>query len=816
MAESPALSDRSTASARISIAGRLFVAAMGVYAIIGGAVTLSGWFLDRPALTDWDGDGISMMPNAALCAILAAIALLFLLQGRRVGVLIPAGCVVILSAATLFQSLSGVSLGIDTLLVYRPWGQTATLAPGRMGPNASTCWILIATGMMLATGKGATRGVSIVLGLLVLGASTLSLMGYLFGASKLFSIPSLTAIALQTASMIFALGLGLLRMMPEKFPTRLLLAEGGVGMLLRRATPLALLIPVGVSLVRQIGQERGLYDTAFGIALHTWIEMILFCGLLCWAGFEIAAYERKLHETTSEVRRTSGQLSEFLQTAAVGLHRVGPDGMVLWANEAELRTLGYTPNEYIGHHLAEFHTDAAVVADILARLRRGEKLTAYPARMRRRDGSTADVLIDSSGLWENGRYVHSQCFTRDITAQKAAERDRELLLQSERAARGEAEQAARMKDEFIGTISHELRTPLSGILGWAQVLRRAYPADGKVSEAAEAIERGARAQARLIDDLLDLNRIMSGKLRLDVQDIELIPLIESAIETVRPSAEAKGIRIQATLGTTTGPIKGDPDRLQQVVWNLLSNAVKFTPRDGKVQVQLARVNSHIEISVADTGLGIRPDFLPHVFERFRQADSSMTRRQGGLGLGLAIVKQIVELHGGTVSAFSAGEGKGATFHVRLPVSAALGQAASAPIPLRADPAGSDSLAGLQILVIDDDPSAAQVLRVLLEQGGAIVRIADSGPQGLSAIAASPPDLLLCDIGMPDMDGYEVIRKVRSAGDSFPAVAVTAFARPEDRVHALQNGFNMHLAKPVDARELFTVIETLTRGVTRFG
>jgi CheY-like chemotaxis protein len=303
---------------------------------------------------------------------------------------------------------------------------------------------------------------------------------------------------------------------------------------------------------------------------------------------------------------------------------------------------------------------------------------------------------------------------------------------------------------------------------------------------------------------------MSGKLRLEVQTVELVSVIEAALETVRLSAETKGIQILKVLNPDAGPIKGDPTRLQQAVWNVLSNAVKFTPRGGKVQVLLERINSHVEISVSDTGMGIAPDFLPHVFERFRQADSSTSRRHGGLGLGLAIVKQIVELHGGTVAVFSEGEGRGTTFHIRLPVSVVRHADISEREPRAAASVPSAKLAGVRILVADDDPGTVDILRRMLSLLEAEVDTVGSGDEALERMKKSVPDLLLCDIGMPGMDGYEVIRRVRSAGHALPAIAVTAFARSEDRIRALEAGYNMHLSKPVETRELLTVVTSLMR------
>ena len=381
-----------------------------------------------------------------------------------------------------------------------------------------------------------------------------------------------------------------------------------------------------------------------------------------------------------------------------------------------------------------------------------------------------------------------------------------------------AEQANRAKDEFLSTLSHELRTPLNAMVGWSTLLRAgSVPAEQR-DKALETIERNARMQARLVEDMLDLARIEQGKLVLSVGPLELVRVVEAAIDAVRPAADAKQIRLQPVLDSHA-TIVGDADRLQQVVWNLLSNAIKFTPRGGRVQVRLRREPSFVEVVVADNGQGIHADFLPHIFDRFRQADSSFTRRAGGLGLGLAIVRSLVELHGGDVTALSDGAGAGATFVVRLPMA-----------PLRADsrpnlPAAKPgepkartfecppTLKGLKILVVDDEPETRELLQFLLEQCESLVSTAASAAQAFTLIEQEGFDVLISDVGMPDEDGYSLIRRVRGLAPTraaLPALALTAYARAEDRTQALRAGFNMHLAKPIDPVELLVVIETLVR------
>jgi PAS domain S-box-containing protein len=415
----------------------------------------------------------------------------------------------------------------------------------------------------------------------------------------------------------------------------------------------------------------------------------------------------------------------------------------------------------------------------------------------------AAVAIDNARLYE--------------AAQKAAE-ERKQLLENEQAARADAERANAMKDEFLATLSHELRTPLNSILGWSQVLKMGSSSAADVQRGLDAIERNARVQAQLIEDLLDMSRITSGKVRLEIQPVEPIPIIEAAIETVRPAAEAKHIRIEKLFDSAAAPIYGDPSRLQQVIWNLLSNAIKFTPKEGKVQVVLERVNSHIEISVADTGIGIKPEFLPYVFDRFRQADASTTRTFGGLGLGLAIVKHLVELHGGTVRVKSAGEGQGTTFAVHLPLTVVhrnseSGERVHPKTPQSAADFKHSDLAGIKVLVVDDEADARELVKHVLAECDAEVLTAETADDALAIIERDRPHVLVSDIGMPVVDGYELLKRVRALGPArggnLPAVALTAFARSEDRTRALRAGFLVHVSKPVEPAELVATVASVS-------
>ncbi len=398
---------------------------------------------------------------------------------------------------------------------------------------------------------------------------------------------------------------------------------------------------------------------------------------------------------------------------------------------------------------------------------------------------------------------------RDVTDQKTADEERAQLLASEQAARSAAERAARLKDDFVSTLSHELRTPLNAILGWVGVLKQDHSPD-TLSKAVDVIDRNSRRQSQMIDDLLDMGRILSGKLRLDVQRVEVASVIEEAVLSALPSADAKGVRLLTTLGSAS-IVRGDPGRLQQVVWNLLSNAIKFTPRGGQVQVTLRKVNSHVHVQVSDTGVGIANELLPQVFDRFRQADSSATRRHGGLGLGLSIVKNLVELHGGTVDVSSDGENSGATFTVRLPL-ALVSSRSEVEMETRTTAPAPASLRDLQVLVLDDEEDARDVVKRLLEDAGATVTAAASVNEALGHLEGGyAPDVIVSDIGLPERDGYDFIQSVRrmaAPAGRVPAAALTALARLEDRKRAMLSGFQTHLAKPVDPAELVATVASL--------
>jgi PAS domain S-box-containing protein len=489
----------------------------------------------------------------------------------------------------------------------------------------------------------------------------------------------------------------------------------------------------------------------------------------------------------------------------------------------------------LDQHLNYLEVNPAM-CEMLSRSR--EEIVGQPLSRFMPSGTSPDLqeiehALQTDGAWRgvfpllrsNGKPVHLEWYisahtfpgvrlavVTDMTERLLLEAERNDLLASERRARAEAERASRLKDEFLGTLSHELRTPLNTILLWTQMLQQQSNDRVSLQRGLAAIERNTKAQAQLISDLLDVSRISSGKLRLDVQPLDLVAIVKSVLEGLSPAIDAKQLKLQMWFGMRSEMISGDPARLQQVVWNLVNNAIKFTPNGGRIEVRLKRAESHFELKISDTGQGITAELLPYLFERFRQGDVSTNRTHGGLGIGLAIVKHLVEMHGGIASASSPGPGKGATFTVRLPFQASFDNSLYGA----ANPNGGHigeiaRLEGVRVLFVDDDADACTAISFILNETGAVVKTALSVNAALGIIEQFKPQVLISDIGMPEQDGFELIREVRARGYSYqavPAIALTALARPEDRRRALLAGYQVHLAKPIDVGELSATVAAL--------
>jgi len=542
--------------------------------------------------------------------------------------------------------------------------------------------------------------------------------------------------------------------------------------------------------------------------------------------------ESKMTETHSKERYINlASPNETLRTSEMRYRRLfesARDGILILnadtlritdVNPFMFELLNYTRDEFVEKELWEIGVfkDKAASQEAFRELQLTGYLRYENLPLQTKEGKLREVEFVSN-VYDEGSHRVIQCNIRDITDRKRAEEERKLLLESAQAARAEADVANSIKDEFLATLSHELRTPLTSILGWSHLLDNGKLDEEAAKRAVETIVRNAEAQKLLIDELLDISRIIIGKLRLDVGPVQLAPMLESIVDGMRPAADARNIQLRTALDQSLDPIFGDPDRLQQVFWNLLSNAIKFTSQGGKVLVRLERADSNLEITISDTGQGIARELLPYVFDRFRQSDSSSSRTHGGLGLGLAIVRQLVELHGGTVSAESPGEGEGSTFKVRLPVRSVRQEPddranSVVKIPDEVSTKPVPSLDGMNVLVVDDDWDSRELVTVVLKASGAEVVSVTSAIEALRELALRRFDVLLSDIGMAEMDGYALISQIRQLpaerGGKIPAAALTAYAGIENQRRALSAGYQMHIPKPIGPSELVTAVARLT-------
>ncbi|HTT72293.1 MAG TPA: ATP-binding protein, partial [Anaeromyxobacteraceae bacterium] len=669
--------------------------------------------------------------------------------------------------------------------------------------------------------ESAAQGLALIAALVPLQA----IIGYCYGiepargpgATVQVGIPGSVLLVLGCACVLLA--------RPEQGMVRTAISPGPAGFMARRLLVPILLLPVGLGWIFLVwGLKAGQYDSMVGASLVVLSAVVFGVAVVWWNARAL----QRVDEVRTSVEETLRAEREWFRTtlASIGDAVIAADdhGRVSEMNAMAEALTGFRRAEALRQPVeAVFRVHGAnrrTIESPFARIFRETRAVNLPREtvLVARSGEAFPVEGCGAPIRDGrGQPRGVVLVFRDIRERRRVEEERGSLLVRERAARADAEQASRAKDEFIATLSHELRTPLNSVLGWARLLRLGKLDAGAVRRAVEAIERGATTQAQIVDDLLDMARIVRGQLRLDVRPVELVPVIEAAIDTVRPAAAARDIGIVAALDPKAGPVAGDPGRLQQVAWNLFTNAIKFTPSGGKVEVRLAQAGDHVELKVKDSGAGIPPEFLPHVFERFRQADSSTTRAHGGLGLGLSIVRHIVEAHGGTVSADSPGLGLGSVFTVCLPIPQTKPRPRDAEAP-RAQPRTATpaprmvSLKGVSVLVVDDDADTLEVVRQLLEQAGARVTVAASAPEALEAFRHEPPQVLLSDIGMPGQDGYELIRQVRNLGEDqggdVPAVALTAFAHSEHRQQALTAGYQLYLAKPIEPGELTAAVARL--------
>jgi PAS domain S-box-containing protein len=566
---------------------------------------------------------------------------------------------------------------------------------------------------------------------------------------------------------------------------------------------------LGAVLFFPIHLEMGVVDPWTWAAGGSYLLVVVAMSVFGAALYD--RYQRADLQLTAALSEREARLQSYFDLAPVGTAIVDADGRLREANDEICRLFGVSREELLDGpwppfgDLRDRTQEAAQIASALTGERRA---ASRELRIRRRDGRTIDVSVGMRGLKGPGGVMdHAMIVVQDVTDRRRIEAEREEVLARELDARREAEAANRAKDSFLATLSHELRTPLTPILSWARVLRNGDLDSQESRRAIEAIERNAEAQSQLVEDMLDVSRIMAGKLRVTRAPVELGGIIRDAVEVVRPAARARGVVLEVAPIDDACFVDGDAARLRQVFWNLLSNGIKFTPRGGRVDAAAVMLGGAVRITVRDTGCGIARDLLPHVFERFRQGEHGTTRRHGGLGVGLAIVRELVELHGGAVSAASEGGGRGSTFTIELPLAIP----AEAPRRVVKERRLPQPLNGVRVLLVDDDRDSREVVRFLLKRCGAQVEAADSARQALEMMERQRLDVLVSDIAMPDEDGYTLLGRVR-AGEGgqphVPAIALTAYSAPEDRERVLSGGFQAHVSKPVEIDELITAVNAV--------
>ncbi|MCE9553865.1 MAG: response regulator [Planctomycetes bacterium] len=757
--------------------------ALGALALIIGVTTLTGWATDTPRLTNWGGHGISMQPNAALALTSMGAALLFLAI-RRYKLVFGLGALVAgMGGATFFQHLSGINLGIDTLLFSKPWGDTATTAVGRMGPPASLSLFLLGSGVMLALGSPGSRGRGLAAGL-ALAASCIALhaiIAYLFRADTLYTLPRLTGIALPTAIVLMALAVGLLASLPDRQPVRTLLENSGAGLLARRAVPLIVALPLVAGWLRLRGQTAGYYDTGTGTALLTFAMIAMMCAVLWWGVAVVSKHERAL-VAVNEAKIHADMVLGGARDLFIVVDR---DWKHTYTNDRVSEISDIPRQRLIGRILWEVFP-ATVGTPLEAAARRV---------MEQREPETLEYFYEPWKRWFDTRIYPTQPGGIAIFALEVTTR-----IQAEQAVR----EADRRKDEFLATLAHELRNPLAPICGAVELMKQAEGDRDLVRQSREMLERQTTQLVRLVDDLLDVSRITRDKLDLRKQRVDLSSVIGHAVESCTAQVQRAGHHLTVELPREPVGLEADPARLAQVFSNLLHNACKYTERGGQISIVAERQGTEVVVTVSDSGVGIPADMLPKVFELFTQVDRSLERSQGGLGIGLTLAKRLIEMHHGSITVESDGAGQGSRFTVRLPVAIETVVTENSQRPEVADPPAKPK----RILVVDDNQDAASMLAKLLSLGGHETRVVLDGLAAVEVAASYQPEIVFLDIGLPKMNGYEVCRTIReqSQGRRILIIALSGWGREEDRARSKEAGFDEHLIKPVEYQ---TVIKLLS-------
>jgi PAS domain S-box-containing protein len=780
-----------------------------LWALIGGAVSLAGWVADVPRLTDWFNRGISIQPNTALAAFVGGASLVALAVRRRQAARALGVLVALIGATALFQTVTGISLGIDTLLQFgRSWGHTSVVATGRMGPPAAVSLIFIGVAQLIATLPSRPTRANIRLhaaspglaGLAVVIA-TMSIVGYMFGASALYTIPAATAIAAQTATFILALSLGTILAVPEYGPSRLMYHDGMAGTMFRRMLPAIVLVPLVLGYLRFKGQELGYYDLAFGTAARTVAEIAILILFVWLAAGDVNQVERERRAVEDKLVESEALLRTVTEEAEVGLVIIDRDHTYLYANRSYAEIIGADASTLVGRHVRE------VLPEVYEWRIRPKVEAAFAGETVQYELELPErkqfVQVTYQPAWRDGVVDRLIVAIVDTT-------QRRLVEETLKESRAELQLAAKRKDQFLMTLAHELRNPLAPIRTAVDLMKQAGATDD-MTRPREVIDRQLKLMVRLLDDLLDVGRIERDTLVLRKTRIDLGTVVRHATEISQPLADRFQQQIVVKAPAQPIEVEADSARIEQVVANLLNNACRFTPTGGRIDVSVSLAGSQAVIKVRDNGIGIPPEDLSRIFEMFEQLDRSSERAQGGLGIGLHLVKRLVEMHGGTVEAKSDGIASGSEFTVRLPVAPPLPKDTQAK-PAEATGLGAPVVSPKKILVVDDNIDAAEAMSMLLSVIGHDTRVAHDGPQALDAVRDYAPDVVLLDLGLPGMSGFDVCEQIRkTALAKMPlVVALTGWGQESDRKKTTAAGFDHHLVKPVDYDALADLLDKSAR------
>lgn len=789
---------------------RLSVVLSLAAAAIGG-LSLAGWIWDIEILKRVHPAWVTMKANTAVCLMLAGIAVALIAGERRSAGMSRfakscAAFMAVIGALTLGEHVWGWDPGIDQALFTESVESAGRSFPGRMGPAAAVIFMLLGSAIFLLDSRlpaGTSAAQGCVLAAMAL--DTFIFLGYFYRVELPAGLVRYVSIALPAFLAFLLLGVALLFARPNRGLVSIFLADDPGGAMARRLLPAALWIPALSGWLFVMGREVGLYGKGVAAALLAGFVTLVFTWLIWLTSKAISGTDRRRRAAEDKLRRSERQLADFFDNAAVALHWVGPDGTVLRVNDTELKMLGYTREEYLGRHISRFHADEESLNVLLSRLTAGEVITDYPAKLRRKDGTVRDVMIHSSVYRENGEFIHTRCFTRDVTDLAQSEAALKETITALAEAKERAEKASRAKDEFLAALSHELRTPLTPVLLLAAEREGDRELPDKVRADFATIRKNIDLEARIIDDLLDVTRITNGKLELRMAVVDVEELIGDALQILAADCHARGLTVERKATAASTLVHADAVRLEQVLWNVLKNAIKFTPAGGRIEITSSSADGEVHVTVQDSGMGITREELPLIFTAFAQGRETSGAVFGGLGLGLSISALLMKMLGGRIWAESEGRHQGSTFHITLPLAA---DTAVNDRPSQAMlPGVLPSTPSLRILLVEDHQDSRTLLASILRRWGHDVTDVDTVAAARREIPGGHYNLLLSDIGLPDGTGYDVIAAWLGAS-SAPAIAMSGYGTPGDFAKSAAAGFNHHVVKPVSTEPLKEVLRTV--------